>query len=713
MADLDIQRIRDERDRRRPSRWLMYFYIIFFLISLVVIGRIIYIQYIWKPEPEFIRHFQPSKQIARIEPERGAILDHNGRLLAISTPLYNIYMDCYVQKEANEKNQKTGKEDEEKWLGKARALSNGLAEVLAKEGKDAGYYWNRIRDGRANKRRYVSIVKNIDHGTLLELKELPLFNEPSHRGGLIVEKQERRLYPYGSLARRVIGYVKNNDDTSAIHIGIEGRYHYLLHGKKGIAWEKKTDKSSWIQDVDSTYVPAVDGDDVRTTIDINIQDIADQALKNSMSANADIKEGCVVIMDVETGAIRAMVNLQKDSLGRFSESFNMAAGRPGEPGSVFKAATLTTLLEDGKVTLDTTVPTNHGIMKEYSIKEVPQDDYVLKYEQREKKDRISVLYGFQISSNYVFRRLVKDHYDANPSEFTSRLHSYNLGGNFDFELTEKGSGKPSIPDPHEKSWSRTSLISSAIGYSVKVTPLQIATFYNAIANDGKMMKPYIVESIEKDGQVKQTFEPILLNSVCSKATADTLTRALSQVTSEGTAKRLRNAKCTVAGKTGTARMYLTPKEQQGSGDPYENIKGQRKHQGTFVGFFPVEDPKYTAVVVTYTGLLDRNKNVYGGSAPAETFKEIVDRLWAYESEWSNEIKADGKIPEMKVRNIVTDNTTGAPVPDVTGMGLKDAIYAIENSGYICEYSGSGHVKTQSPKAGSQAAKGGIIKIELK
>ena len=181
MADLDIQRIRDERDRRRPSRWLMYFYIIFFLISLVVIGRIIYIQYIWKPEPEFIRHFQPSKQIARIEPERGAIMDHNGRLLAISTPLYNIYMDCYVQKEANEKNQKTCKEDEEKWLGKARALSNGLAEVLAKEGKDAGYYWNKIRDGRANKRRYVSIVKNIDHGTLLELKELPLFNEPSHK----------------------------------------------------------------------------------------------------------------------------------------------------------------------------------------------------------------------------------------------------------------------------------------------------------------------------------------------------------------------------------------------------------------------------------------------------------------------------------------------------------------------------------------------------
>ena len=691
----------------------MYFYLIFLLISLVVIGRIVYIQYIWKPNPEFVEHFQPSKQKAKIEPERGAILDHNGKLLAISTPLYNIYMDCYVQKEANEKNQKTGRKDEEEWLKKARLLSGGLSRVLVKEGKDSTYYWNRIRDGRANKRRYVAIVKNIDHGTLLKLKTLPLFNEPGHRGGLIVEKQERRLYPYGSLARRVIGYVKNNDDTSAIHIGIEGKYHYLLHGERGIAWERKTDKSRWIQDVDSTYIPAVDGDDVRTTIDINIQDIADRALKNNMTANKHIKEGCVVIMDVETGAIRAMVNLQKDSLGNFSESFNMAAGRPAEPGSVFKAATLTTLLEDGKVTLDTEIPTNHGIMKEYSIKEVPQDDYILKYEQRTNRNKVSVIYGFQISSNYVFRRLVKDFYEDNPSEFTSRLHSYNLGGNFDFELTERGSGKPSIPDPHEKSWSRTSLISSAIGYSVKVTPLQIATFYNAIANDGKMMKPYIVESIEKDGQVKQTFRPTLLNSVCSKATADTLTRALSQVTLEGTAKKLRNAKCTVAGKTGTARMYLTPKEQQGSGKPYEDIKGRRRHQGTFVGFFPVEKPKYTAIVVTYTGLLDMGVNVYGGDAPANTFKEIVDNIWAYESEWSNEIKADGKMPEMKAKNIITDATAGSPVPDVVGMGLKDAIYAIENSGYACEYSGTGHVKSQTPKAGSQAAKGETIKIELK
>jgi cell division protein FtsI (penicillin-binding protein 3) len=711
MAKKDIE-IRKEKEKRRPSRVLMHFYMLFLAVSLVVIGKIIYIQYIWEPNPKFVKDFKPAKQKEVIEPERGSILDHNGRLLAISTPLYNIRMDCYVQKEHNEQDGEKGRKAEEKWLENARLLSGGLARVLHEPDKDSLYYWNLIRKSRAEKKKYVSIARNIDHGTLLELQELPLYNLPRHKGGLIVEKVERRLYPYGSLARRVIGYVRNNDDTSAIHVGIEGKYHYLLHGRKGVEWTKKTDKSSRIQDIDSTYISAEDGADVRTTLDINIQDIADKALKKSMSANQNIKEGCVVIMDVETGAIRAMVNLEKDSQGGYYESFNMAAGRPAEPGSVFKAVTLTTLLEDKKVELDTRIPTKRGIMEEYPLKEVAQDQYIVNYENNTKEKTIPVIHGFQISSNYVFRRLVKDHYGENPEEFTSRLHSYNLGANFDFELTEKGSGKPSIPDPQERGWSRTSLISSAIGYSVKVTPLQIATFYNAIANDGKMMKPYIVECTERNGVAEKTYGPMLLNSICSKATADTLTRALKRVTSDGTAKVLRNARCQVAGKTGTARMYLTPQEEKGSGNPYEDIDGKKKHQGTFVGFFPADEPKYTAIVVTYTGLLGMGENVYGGAAAAATFKDIVDGVWSYETEWSHELEADGNIPEMKAKNITVDRTDGSPVPDVTGMGLMDALYAIENCGYICEYSGSGHVRSQNPSAGTVTRKGQTIKIVL-
>ena len=704
MAKQDME-TRKEKEKNRPSRVLMHLRVVFLAVSMLVAGKIIYLQYIWEPNSKFVKDFKPAKQKEIIEPERGSILDHNGRLLAISTPLYNIRMDCYVQKEHNEQDKEKGMEAEEEWLKNARLLSGGLARTLKEPGKDSLYYWSLIRKGRTEKKRYVSIARNIDHGVLLELQDLPLFNLPGHKGGLIVEKVDRRLYPYGSLARRVIGYVKNNDDTSAIHVGIEGKYHYLLHGTKGVAWKKKTDKWKSIEDKDSTYTAAEDGADVRTTLDINMQDIADKALRKNMAANQFIKEGCVVIMDVKTGAIRAMVNLQKDSLGNYFESFNMAAGRPAEPGSVFKAVTLTTLLEDKKVELETRIPTRHGIMEEYPLNEVAQDNYIVNYERNTGESRISVIHGFQISSNYVFRRLVKDNYGENPEEFTSRLHSYNLGANFDFELTERGSGKPSIPDPREKSWSRTSLISSAIGYSVKVTPLQVATFYNAIANGGKMMKPYIVECTERDGVAEKVNKPTLLNSICSEATADTLTRALKRVTSEGTAKVLKNARCQVAGKTGTSRMYLTPKEQKGSGNPYEDINGRKRHQGTFVGFFPADEPKYTAIVVTYTGLLDMGVNVYGGAEAAKTFKDIVDGVWSHETEWSQEIEADGNIPEMKARNITTDRTEGSPVPDVIGMGLTDALYTIENCGYICEYSGTGHVTSQVPKPGSASPKG--------
>ncbi len=701
----------DEKDKRRPSRILMYFYVLFLLASVTIAGRILYIQYIWKPDHKFAHHFRPEKKRAVIEPRRGSVIDRNGKLLAISTPMYNIYMDCYVQKEANSMNGAKGAAAEKEWVRKAGLLSKGLAETLQEHRRDSAYYMNRIMTGRVRKMQHRSIVMKTDHGTLLKLKELPLFNEPSYRGGLIVEEEEKRLYPYGSLARRVIGYVKNNRDTTSRHIGIEGRYDYVLHGKAGVEWQRRTDMRRLIQDIDSTFIAAEDGLDVRTTIDIDMQDIADRALRENMSKENNINGGCAVIMDVKTGAIRAMVNLQRDSSGRFSEVFNMAAGWPSEPGSVFKAVTLATLLEDGKVELDTELKTNHGAMSD--MPDIPRDEYITNYERRTGRSTIPVVEGFKISSNYVFRRLVKDNYGSRPDEFTSRLHSYGLDANFDFELAERGSGKPRIPDPHEKGWTMSDLVSSAIGYSVRVTPLQVVTFYNAIANKGRMMKPYIVESTEKNGATVQEFGPVILNSICSKATADTLTRALRMVTLEGTAKRLRNAKCTVAGKTGTARMHLLPGEKKGSKDPYSDNMGRKKHQATFVGFFPADNPKYTAIVVTYTGLMPPGVNVYGGQTPAMAFKDIVDGIWAYEPQWSSEIKANGKIPEMAGGYISTSLTEGSPVPDLSGMGLKDAIYAVENNGYRCSHTGTGHVVSQSPRPGTAAKKGETVRIVLK
>lgn len=699
-----------DNERRRASNVLSAFHVVFLAFALASIVKIVITQFIWEPDPEFIAYFHPAKKKQDIDPDRGAIIDHNGNLLAMSTPMYNIYMDCYVQKEEHDKDHKNGKEKEDEWVRKAQELAKRLPEVIQAEGKDESYYSSLIFNGRKNKRRYVLIAKNIDHDVLSELKTLPLFSERRNKGGLIVEKVETRQYPYGELARRVIGYVKHNKDTNSRHIGIEGKYDYFLHGKKGAEWKKVTDKKNMIKDVDSSIIAVEHGHDVRTTLDINIQDIADRALRRNIAGDEDIIGGCVVVLDVETGAIRAMVNLQKDKNGEYREIFNMAAGRPAEPGSVFKAVTLTTLLEDGKVELEDRIPTNHGRMSD--MPKINQDEYITRYEGRFGVNEIPVIDGFKISSNYVFRRLVKDHYGDNPEKFIDRIHAYNFGDAYQFELTESGSAKPRIPDPSAAGWTTYDLVSVAIGYSARVTPLQVATFYNAIANDGKMMKPYIVESIEHNGKVEKQFKPEILNgSICSKATADTLTRALKMVTLEGTASQLKNTHCIVAGKTGTSRMHLTTEERAGSNNPYSDINGRKKHQATFVGFFPADEPKYTAIVVVYTDLISHN--VYGGSIPAMTFKDIADELWAYTPGWGNEIKKKGEVPQMIVGHIATDRSQESPVPDLQGLGLRDAIYAIENNGYRCSHSGTGHVTSQHPAPGAKLKKGETVTIKLR
>ena len=702
----------EEKGRRRTSNMLILFHVVFLCMAVAIIGKIVYLQFIWEPDPRYVKYFQPKKDKNEIDPQRGSIIDYKGKLLAMSTPMYNVHMDCYVLKEeyASMKDKEKGAKKEQEWISKAQQLADKLPEVLKEDGRNAAYYRDLILTGRRNKRRYVAIAKDIDHSTLLELKKLPLFCEGRNQSGMIIEEEETRQYPYNGLARRVIGYVRNNSDTNALHIGIEGEYNHHLRGKKGVEWMKVTDGKGMIQNMDSSFVAVENGLDIRTTLDINIQDIADRSLRANMAQEEDIVGGCVVVLDVETGAIRAMVNLQKDKRGEFREVFNMAAGRPAEPGSVFKAVTMTTLLEDGLIKLEDKLPTNHGVMSD--MPKVNRDDYITSYERNNGVNQISIIDGFKISSNYVFRRLVKDNYGEKPEKFINRLHEYNFGEAYEFELEESGSARPRIPDPESAGWTIYDLVSVAIGYSVRVTPLQVATFYNAIANNGKMMKPYVVESIEDEGRVVRKFKPQILNgSICSKATADTLTRALKMVTLEGTASRLKNAKCTVAGKTGTSRMHLTNEERAGSRDPYSDINGRKKHQATFVGFFPADQPKYTAIVVVYTGLM--SNNVYGGKIPAMTFKDIVDGIWAYDTEWGNVIKEKGSIPQMREEPISTAKGEDAPVPDLKGLGLKDAIFAIENNGYRFSHSGTGHVVSQTPKAGTKAKKGEKISIVLK
>lgn len=704
------------QDIHKKQDWisilLWVFYCVFLALSIAIICKMINIQFVWEPDPEYVRYFQPKHEQVITKPERGTILDRNGKLLAISTPMYNINMDCTVRKDEFAKVKDPRKRDslENDWKRKAKLLSQELPKVLAKDGRNADYYYNLIvshRDSNLKGRKNVLISRNVDHQTYLKLKTLPLFNEGQFKSGMIKTEIETRQYPYGELAGRVIGDVRINKDNpeESRFMGIEGQYDYILRGKDGSQWMKRTDKGL-IVDQDSAIVAVQHGQDIRTTIDIDIQDIADRALRRYITDDERIEGGCVVVMDVKTGAIRAMVNLLKNSKDVLGENFNMAIGRPGEPGSIFKAATLATLLEDGHVTLETEIPTNHGRMSD--LPKINDDQYIKDWERKHNTKTIKVLDGFKISSNYVFRRLVIDNYKDNPQDFTNRLYDYRLNDSYTFDLKEPGGTSSRIQQPSSK----YDLASTAIGYSIMETPLNMLTFYNAIANNGKLMKPYLIESYETDGRVDKKFSPEVLNgSIVSKATADTLTRALKMVTLEGTATRLKNAKCVVAGKTGTAWTVLRPDEKPQKGKPFESINGEKKYQATFVGFFPADEPKYSAIVVVYTKLT--RGSVYGGVIPAMTFKEIVDNLWSLDSSWGEEFQAKAKIPEMKPDYIATRQGSAIPVPDVKGMGLKDAIYAIENNGYKCMYEGIGHVVSQNPAAGKVCKKGETIKIVLK
>lgn len=701
-----------KRGMDRISMILLFIYIVVLFISALIVVKLIYIQKSWEPDKSIAKYFLPPAEKYTIAPDRGAIIGCGGEILAMSTPMYELRMDCTVRKEYFKKKMRknpTGDNLEQQWQDKAKAFSEGFAKVM---NMDASAIFKSIMDGRRKGNKYLRLGTDIDRGTLLKLESLPLMEEGRYKSGIIVEKHDSRKYPYGTLARRTIGYVKDNssqkeDEKGRSHIGIEGKYDYVLHGKEGEIWLKPTDNKEKIQNYDSTYVKPVDGLDVRTTLDITLQDIVDKAMRKQMSANPKIEDGCAVFMDVRTGAIRAMVNLTKSPKdSSLNEVYNMAIGYGANPGSVFKTTTLMTVLEDGYIkSLDDEIPKNNGELPGFR-----RDEHLNGY------DNISILHGFEISSNYVFRYLATNNYSDDPKRFMDKLYMYKLGQAFDFDL--EGLREPVLPSPDSKSWSSTDLGSVAIGYSVRETPLHTLTFYNAIANKGRMMKPYLVESIEKDGVVKTKKGPSVLNaSICSRATADTLLRALKAVTSEGTAYRLKGAKLTVAGKTGTARQSLSKEEIEKYGrDPKDNTQtadGSYHNLATFVGFFPADNPKYSAIICMNSSLI--RGSLYGGVGPASAMREIVDAIYTLDPEWGAEVTAMAKVPVMGEDKEMTarSDMKNPIVPDIMGLGLKDAIFIIENSGLKCSYSGTGHVSSQNPKAGTKVADGSTITFNLK
>ena len=599
----------------------MVLYLAYLLLlagSLLLIVRIVDIQLFFNPDPKIEEALTPSNIANTIEPARGNIIDSEGRLLAMSCPIYQVYMDCTVLKDRNTPSQ------EEEWLEKARQLSEGLAGIFPE--KTAAQFYNLIRDGRRNGKRYVKIGHPVDRNVYNTIITLPLFREGRYKSGLVVEQSNIRQYPYGELARRTIGFVRNNkSDVGNTHVGLEGKFDHVLHGTEGVEWLRVTDYGR-VRNSDSSYVKAVDGQDIRTTLNIDYQEIADKALRDRIVDEPDLEGACLVLMETSTGAIRAMVNLVRDEkTGQFEEYQNLAVGRKNEPGSVFKTVTLMSVLNDGFIkSLEETLPCAPGGHVEGTT---INDKHIPEYAVSHHTKVISILDGFKISSNYVFATLAVKNYGTvkkgkkvsyeRTERFIENIYTYKLGDAFDFDLD--GLQTPTIPSPKTRYWTDTDLGSIGFGYSTEETPLHILTFYNSIANKGRMMKPYLVEAIEENGIVTTKRGPSILNAaVCSKAVADTITRALKAVTEEGTARLLKDAKCAVAGKTGTSfGTYANGK--------YEDALGRRKYQGTFVGFFPADDPEYSVISTVYSA--PTRKQFQGGGIPAAAIKEVIDKLY--------------------------------------------------------------------------------------
>ncbi len=602
-----------KRDRIGVTLYVVY--LLLLIGAVAIVSKIIYIQ-IEKPNPKIVEALTPASIEKSIEPKRGRIFDSQGRILAISCPEYQFYIDCTVMKAESD----TSKQERE-WHKKAQALADGLAREFGDKSSSA--YYKSLADGRRKGKKYLKLGTRVDHNTYKRLMELPLFNEGRFRGGVIVERENIRRYPYGELARRTIGFVRNNkSQVTNTHIGIEGKFDYILHGTEGVEYLRTTDYGR-VLNSDSTVRAAIDGKDIITTLNIDYQDIADKALREQIEGEDALEGACLVLMETKTGAIRAMVNLVRDAdSGRFGEIQNYAVGRKAEPGSVFKTVTLMSVLNDGYIkSLDETLPAKNGHVEGTSI----NDAHIPDFARQHHTDRISVLDGFKISSNYVFATLAvkyygkRDGYDGT-DKFLSNIYNYKLGEAFDFDLD--GLQTPTIPSPKTRYWTNTDLGSIAFGYSTEETPLHILTFYNAIANKGKMMKPYLVNG------------PGILNSaVCSRAVADTLTRALKAVTEEGTARRLKGAKCSVAGKTGTSfGTYANGK--------YVDEHGRRKYQGTFVGFFPAENPQYSIISVVYSK--PTNKSFQGGGIPAKAIRTVIDRIYDIDPFFQEDINKKGK-----------------------------------------------------------------------
>lgn len=661
-----------------------------------------------------------STKVFSIEAVRGNIFDCKGNLLATSLPIYDVRIDA----------QSPAFMDEELFLSNIDSLSFGLAEIF--KDKPARFYKDLLVRTKKAGNRYFLFKRKISYNQLQAMRKLPLFRLGKYKGGMMVNERTRREKPFGMLAERTIGF---KQEEGAVRVGLEGYFDKQLGGKSGKRVMQRIAGGTYVPIDDELMIDAQQGKDIVTTIDINLQDVAEQALYANLIEN-DADYGTTILMEVATGEIKAIANLTRVTEGVYQEKYNYAVGESVEPGSTFKLISALALLADGYMTPKDKVDTEGGQMRfcNLTMKDSHLGSGVISFQE-----------AFEQSSNVAFAKLMQKHYSKNPEQLYNHYKNLGITEKLDFQLA--GVGKPVVKGPNSKSWSCTSLPYMAIGYELMLTPLQILTVYNTIANNGVFVKPILVKRIEQAGKVIQDFPSEVLNpSVCSSEVAKQLQAMMEGVVLRGTASSLRSNFYSYAGKTGTAviankgRGYL-----EGGGKSY---------RASFCGYFPAENPKYSCVVLISR---PRKENYYASKVALPVFKEIADKVYASALNLHRELKFTHKVfssdlPQIAladkndvkqvldqvklsshfhqdsihpdetewINGVVQDQSialeptlvSGSVMPDVRGMGARDAMYLLEKKGVKVELKGFGRVRRQSVLPGSKLSKNQLIQLHL-
>jgi cell division protein FtsI (penicillin-binding protein 3) len=683
------------------------------LFALAIAYRIIHIQYI---DGDEWRSKSNSFTKKEIKATRGNIYADDGSLLATSLPLYRLGFDPSVSR----KDKKLGEIFSKGLDSLSMLLSRRFRTLTQKQYRDL------LVDAHNGTKKFIYLSQgyNLTYRDQVELMKWPVFREGRNRGGVVFEKIYRRYLPFKELASRTIGYINERDSGA----GLEASFNPILAGTNGQASYQKLAGGIERPLFDGTEIRPVDGLDVYSTINVNIQDVAEASLFRALTGY-EAKFGCVVVMEVKTGEIKAMANLGL-SEGAYTENYNYAVAHSHYPGSTFKLASYMALMEDGKLRLKDTIHTGGG---RWSI-----GGQVITEAKNHAYGSLSVKEAFAKSSNVAISKTVVRHFKARPEKFLGYITDFGLSEPLNFQLHV--SGRPFFRTPADKRhWNDAALAKMSYGYECMISPLQTLAFYNAVANGGKMIQPLIVKEVRSNDRLVEKYEPkIIREKICSDQTLTSVREMLEAVVESpyGTARKIKTPLFKIAGKTGTAHKFQ-------NGHWIDN-----SYYTSFVGYFPADNPKYSAIVI-----IDSPKfGLMAGDAAAPVFRDIADKIYAGDVEMHRLVAekvipgdipgvASGKfedlhevcnrlgvsnynndtlLPEWVVpgkfanRAIYwkTNRTEAGLVPDVKGMPLRDALFLLENYGYRVKVQGRGRVISQLPVPNQSIKKGETILLNL-